>query len=397
MIPWLTFRGRIAIAPLILVSLVWSAHGRAADSSWPNRLIGGTEFRTNLPGGRHPNVVTMRAVLYMADRTDRRLVANELVGEPHAWTQFAGWSPDGKLAIVARGWESPENAAWEEQHKTFRFTADAWKLDSYLYDLHSGHAENLTGVERVSFYNSGLFFWPNDPTKLGFTALVDGNSHPFRMDRDGRNKIDLTRESKLFAYGFQGAPDGKRIAYHQDYQLVLADADGSNARRIETGRPFNFAPTWSPDGQWVLFLCGEHDDCHPHLVRADGTGLKKLADRNGYRGVTEFLDVPDFHGGSSDVPVWADDGRSVFYTAKVGENVELFQIALDGEPVQLTHSPNGTTHYHPTPSPDGRFLAYGSKRNGVRQLVVMRLADRAERQITRLKPGFGAMWPHWQP
>ena len=77
----------------------------------------------------------------------------------------------------------------------------------------------------------------------------------------------------------------------------------------------------------MLFLAGEHYDCHPHVVRADGTGLRKLADRGGYRGVVEFLDVPDFHGGSSDMPVWAPDGKSVFYTAKVGENVELFRVA----------------------------------------------------------------------
>ena len=34
------------------------------------------------------------------------------------------------------------------------------------------------------------------------------------------------------------------------------------------------------------------------------------------RGVTEFLDVPGFHGGSSDTPVWAADGRLIFHTAK---------------------------------------------------------------------------------
>ena len=32
------------------------------------------------------------------------------------------------------------------------------------------------------------------------------------------------------------------------------------------------------------------------MFRADGSGLKKLADRGGYRGVIEFLDVFDFHG-----------------------------------------------------------------------------------------------------
>ncbi|MEX0711654.1 MAG: neutral/alkaline non-lysosomal ceramidase N-terminal domain-containing protein [Pirellulales bacterium] len=366
-------------------------------SELPRRLIGYSELRTDLPGGRHANVRTMRAVVVEADGSRRRLLADELASEPDAWTQFAGWSPDGGTAIVGRGWQSPHNAEWEEEHRTFRFTEEGWLSDSYLVDLAGGQATNVTAVERVSFYNGGLFFWPNDPAKLGFTALVEGNSHPFRMDRDGRNKIDLTRESKKFTYGFSSSPDGKRIAYHQDYQVFLADADGSNAVQVETGQPFNFAPAWSPDGQWVLFVCGEHYNCHPHLVRADGSGLKKLADRGGYRGVIEFLDVPDFHGGSSDIPAWAADGKSIFYTAQAGQSVELFQATLDGASRRLTKSAEGTLHYHPQPSPDGNWLLLGSKRRGVRQLFVMRLADCAEVQITDLQPGRAAMWPHWQP
>jgi hypothetical protein len=55
----------------------------------------------------------------------------------------------------------------------------------------------------------------------------------------------------------------------------------------------------------VLFLAGEHYDCHPYVVKPDGTGLKKLASRNGYRGVIDYLDVYDFHDGSSDIPGWA--------------------------------------------------------------------------------------------
>jgi Tol biopolymer transport system component len=378
-----------------VVGLTGALHadeGRDSES-----LIGYTELRTNLPGGRHANVRTMRAVTARIDGSDRRMLAAELIGDADTWTQFAGWSPDGRVAVVGRGWQSPENARWEEEHRQFRFTKDGWLYDSYLVDIASGEATNVTAVDRVSFYNSGLFFWPNDPTKLGFTALVDGNSHPFRMDRDGRNKIDLTRESREFAYGFSSSRDGRRIAYHKSYQVYLADADGSNAIRVETGQPFNFAPTWSPDGQWVLFVSGEHYNCHPHVVRADGTGLKKLADRGGYRGVIEFLDVPDFHGGSSDTPVWSADGRSVFYTAQVGPSVELFEATLDGRSTQLTRSPPGTLHYHPQPSGDGRWLAYGSKRDGVRQLFVMRLSDRLETRVTNFEPGRAAMWPHWQP
>jgi Tol biopolymer transport system component len=147
----------------------------------------------------------------------------------------------------------------------------------------------------------------------------------------------------------------------------------------------------------VLFLSGEHYNCHPHLARADGTGLKKLADRSGYRGVIEFLDVPDFHGGSSDTPIWSADGKLVFYTAQVGSSVELFQVTLDGQSERLTTSADGTLHYHPQPSPDGKWLLYGSKRDGIRQLFVMRLADRSQRRLTDLESGHAAMWAHWQP
>ncbi len=369
----------------------------AAEPNSPLPLIGYTELQTNLPGGRHANVRTMRAMMVKADGSERKAIAAELANEPDAWTQFAGWSPDGALAVVGRAWQRKNNAEWEEEHKTFRFTKEGWLLDSFLVDLESGRATNVTAVDRISFYNSGLFFWPKDATKLGFTALIDGNSHPYRMDRDGRNKVDLTKDSKEFAYGFSSSRDGQKIAYHKDYQVFLADADGSNARQIETGHPFNFVPSWSPDGQWVLFVSGEHYNCHPHLVRADGTGLKKLADRGGYRGVVEFLDVPDFHGGSSDVPVWSADGRSVFYTAKVGENVELFNITLEGQTEQLTKSSPGTLHYHPQSTADGKWLVYGSKRDGVRQLFVRRLADQQETRITDLTSGRGAMWAHWQP
>jgi len=253
---------------------------------------------------------------------------------------------------------------------------------------------NITGV---SYYNSGLFFWPNDPSKLGFQALIDGNSHPFRMHRDGRNKHDLTKDSMEFAYGFQASPDGKRIAYHMGYQVYVADANGSNARHIETGHSFNFAPQWSPDGTWLLFLAGEHYNCHPYVVRADGRGLRKVADRSGYKGVVEFLDIHDFHGGSSDVPVWSADGRSIFYTAQVGRSVELFRATLDGKNERLTDSPAGSLHYHPQPSPGGQWLVFGSKRDGVRQLYVMRLADGKEMRITDLKAGHAAMWPYWSP
>jgi len=371
---------------------------RRAGSAAPERpQVGYTEYRTNLPGGRHPNIVTMRACLVNLDGSGRRVVAKELSHQPNSWTQFAGWSPDGRLAIIGRGWETPENGDWEEEHKDFRFLPEGWLYDMLLFDPVTSRVTNVTAVERVSFYNTGLFYWPKDPNRLGFTAVIGRDSHPFSMDLDGRNKRDLTANSKEFSYGFSASPDGQRITYHKNYQVYLANADGGQATRIETGKPFNFSPQWSPDGGWVLFLSGEHYDCHPWVVRRDGTGLRQVADRRGYSGVIEILDVPGFHGGSSDVPTWSSDGSRIYYTARQNGCLELMRTTVDGRAEQLTHSTNGALNYQPKETPDGRYLLFGSNRTGRRQLYARPTAGGEAWAFTRVPPGHGAMWPAWRP
>lgn len=329
------------------------------------------------------------------DGSGRRPVAEHLADNADAWTSFAGWSPDGKQAIISRGWQDPENAKWEEEHKRFRMLPGKWELDSSLVELATGKTVNVTAVGRVSHYNS-VSFRP-DGRKLLMTSLINGVSKPFLMDLDGRNKRDVSGEGSGFTYGYSASPDGGLISYHSNYQVYIANADGTNKRHIKTGNPFDFAPRWSGNGQWLLFVSGVHGRSNPHIVRRDGTALRKLADLGGYQGWILFLDVPDFHQGSSDIPVWSADGNSVFYTAKVGENVELFQVTLEGKTKQLTKSAPGTLHYHIRPSANGRWLLYGSMRDGVRQLFVRDLTSSREKQLTNLKRGHAAMWAHWQP
>src|SRR5262245_59334002 len=122
----------------------------------PDRLIGYTEFRTDLPGGRYVTCRTGRAVVIKADGTGQRVLDEELTREKGWATQFYGWSPDAKTAILLRSWESEENGKWEEEHKTFRYSKGGWLVDGYLFDLASGKATNVTGVGRVSHFNEGL-------------------------------------------------------------------------------------------------------------------------------------------------------------------------------------------------------------------------------------------------
>ncbi|MGV2337985.1 MAG UNVERIFIED_CONTAM: hypothetical protein LVR18_29200 [Planctomycetaceae bacterium] len=41
-------------------------------------------------------------------------------------------------------------------------------------------------------------------------------------------------------------------------------------------------------------------------------GLKNWQIVAAIAGATQFLDVPDYHDGSSDVPVWSANGEAVF-------------------------------------------------------------------------------------
>ncbi len=387
---------RRSFAACAFLALISSA-AIADEPLPPDSLIGYTRFRVNLPSGRHANAATMRAHVVRVDGHGTRELAVDLTAKPDTWTQFAGWSPDGQTAAIGCGWEDPENARWEEEHKTFRFTTGGWLYDVHMLDLVTGKAVNVTAVDRVSDYNTGVFFWPNDPEHLGFQALIDGISHPYRMDRDGRNKVDLRSGADGFTYGFNASSDGKRIAYHKNYQVYLADADGKNAEQVETGNPFNFAPSWSPDGTHIVFVSGEHYDCHPHIVHRDGSALQKIGDRGGYRGVVTIFDVFDFHGGSSDLPVWTPDSRSLIYAKQFGEGTQLVRTTLDGHTEQLTRSAPGSLNYHPQVHPGGEWIVFGSNRTGTRQLYVLHLATGKTHAVTEVPGGNGAMWPHWQP
>jgi len=132
-------------------------------------------------------------------------------------------------------------------------------------------------------------------------------------------------------------------------------------------------------------------------VRRNGSGLRKIADRGGYQGWILFLDVPDYHEGSSDVPTWTADSRGIYYTAKVGDAVELMRATIDGKIEQLSHSKPGVLHYHPKASQDGKRVLFGATRDGVRQIWVANADGTDARPVTRLSKGHAGMSAHWQP
>lgn len=388
--------GLIAIALWLLLAAGCQTTPTGASRS--KYLLGYTEMRCDDDRGQFYNWRTRRAMIVRADGSQRREVGSSAITNENSWTSFVSWWPDGR-AVINASWESPENYAWEKEHRTFRMTEGNWLTDGCLVDIATGRAVNVTAVERVSNYNPGLTPWPGDPSRATFAPLINEIQHPFVMDSDGRNKKDLSSGKDEFTYGCNVSPDGQRITYNKNYLVYIADKDGSNPRRVDEDptHTFQFIPTFSPDGQWLMFLAGEHLNCHPHVARFDGTNLRKLADRGTYSGSFEPLKHPDFHSSGSDLPVWSPDSQWVYYTAQVGQSVELMRVTLNGQVQQLTHSEPGTEHYYPEVSPDGRLVAFGRRQNGAAALYVSDADGRNAEPITKAARDRVQMYPKWGP
>jgi TolB protein len=78
----------------------------------------------------------------------------------------------------------------------------------------------------------------------------------------------------------------------------------------------------------------------------------------------------------------------------VGGVFEIFRIRPDGkDPVQLTFG--GADSVNPTWSPDGRILAFASRKAGNSNIYLIRSDGTGERSIT--KSGSNETAPAWSP
>lgn len=96
-------------------------------------LIGYTDMRCDDPRGQFYNWRTSRAMIVRADGSARREIGSSAIANENSWTSFVRWWPDGR-AVINTACESPENYAWEKEHRTFRMTEGNWLTDGCLVD-----------------------------------------------------------------------------------------------------------------------------------------------------------------------------------------------------------------------------------------------------------------------
>jgi len=188
------------------------------------------------------------------------------------------------------------------------------------------------------------------------------------------------------------SPDGKRIAFTSDRgggdNIWVMNVDGSDKRQVtkEDFRLLN-QPTWSPDGRFIAAKK------HFTTGRSLGTGEVWLYHVSGGGGVMLVKRPNEQHQKELGEPIFARDGKSVFYTKNVtpgpifeyaqDSNTDLFHIErYDLETGEVTTAVSGAGgSVRPTPSPDGKKIAFVRREQTKSKLYVKDLTSGVERKV----------------
>lgn len=188
------------------------------------------------------------------------------------------------------------------------------------------------------------------------------------------------------------SPDGSRIAFTSDRgggdNIWTMDVKGGDMQQVtdESFRLLN-NPTWSPDGQFIAARK------HFTTSRSLGTGEIWLYHTSGGSGVQLTEKPSDAHQKEIGEPMFSPDGHYVYYSANTtpgpifeyaqDSNKQLFEIKkYDMETGEISSAVGGEGGaVRPTPSPDGKSIAYVKRVRAKSMLFVKDLESGAERMI----------------
>jgi TolB protein len=163
-------------------------------------------------------------------------------------------------------------------------------------------------------------------------------------------------------------------------QLCLMNADGSGWKRLTDRNANDYYPAFAPDGVRIVYVSNK-------------TGLFEIYLR--YLALDEEQQLSDGIGSIS-APDISPDGKSVVFAAKfAGGDSSIWTINIDGSQSHpLTDSQ--WSEIDPSWSPDGKQIAFAAARGGYVELFTMDPTGNDIRQVTNGVQGIGGR-SSWSP
>lgn len=180
------------------------------------------------------------------------------------------------------------------------------------------------------------------------------------------------------------SPDGTRLAFTSrvrgDDAVWLADADGTNGKRVSQVAPDVNDPAWAPDGTGLVYAATDS---------TGGSDLYRVA-AGGGAPVRLTRVAAEYIGGTAFSP----DGSEILFESDHSGKLTLWLVPSGGgEPAELVPGTAGNA-LHGRWSPDGSQIAMNLGAEGGRFIAVL---DRATGTVTRLTTEGTDRAPEWSP
>jgi TolB protein len=293
---------------------------------------------------------------------------------------------------------------------------------------------------------------PGVSGRIAFWDFNTGQVYTVAPDGSGLRQLTNVDAAHVAALP-KWSPDGSRILFYVGQANTLANArmwimraDGTHAHQLSHDRAgfSDYTGVFTPDGRRIVFTrcqpngfpAGDEGVCAIWQMRADGSHMRPITPfrvgRNeavdikpsvSVRGEIAFLRffwrgvaaqdwiIPRAGAAArpatpvwleADRPDWAPSGRS-FYTASPfwHSNAQLYQVSAVGAHLRrLTNPRYPQNDFEPTPSPDGRRIAFASDRRYPDFCCVdLFAADTDGTHLHRIPTGqlTGVLDPSWGP